>query len=178
MRKNPQWRLCKHCGISIRKISTYSYFAIFWMTWRNNICDVNYSLSLFTFLQMINSMKLTWFFLCFIIKMLDKCIIYTNCMYNCFYHVSSVGKAVSLLTSRSDTAFPTAKTWYKQLYIHNVYIMCIYQWFVVNTFRSFLHSWLITGFVTRGSIWIFLYEYLLKRIKQCESFIFVMHAIR
>jgi hypothetical protein len=70
----PQWRLCKHCGISFGKISTYSYFAIVWMTWRNNTCDINYSPSLFTFLQIINSMKLTWFFLCFIIKMLDKCI--------------------------------------------------------------------------------------------------------
>ena len=29
--------------------------------------------------------------------MLDKRIIYTTCMYNCLYHVSSVGKAVSLL---------------------------------------------------------------------------------
>jgi hypothetical protein len=29
--------------------------------------------------------------------MLDKRIIYTKCMYNCLYHVSSVGKAVSLL---------------------------------------------------------------------------------
>ena len=29
--------------------------------------------------------------------MLDKRIIYTICMYNCLYHVSSVGKAVSLL---------------------------------------------------------------------------------
>jgi hypothetical protein len=48
------------------------------MTWRNNTCDVNYSPSLFTFLQIINSMKLTWFFLCFIIKMLDKRIIYTK----------------------------------------------------------------------------------------------------
>ena len=74
------------------------------MTWRNNTCDVNYSPSLFTFLQIINTMKLTWFCLCFIIKFLDKRIIYTKCMYNCLYHVSS---------------------WYvKQLYIHNVYIMC------------------------------------------------------
>jgi lysylphosphatidylglycerol synthetase-like protein (DUF2156 family) len=60
-----------------------------------------YSLSLFTFLQMINSMKLTWFFLCFIIKMLDKRIIYTKCMYNCLYHVSSIGKTVSLLARHS-----------------------------------------------------------------------------
>jgi hypothetical protein len=29
--------------------------------------------------------------------------------------------------SRSDTAFPTDSTWYKQLYIHNVHIMCIYH---------------------------------------------------
>jgi hypothetical protein len=29
--------------------------------------------------------------------MLDRRIIYTKCMYNCLYHVSSVGKAVSLL---------------------------------------------------------------------------------
>ena len=80
--------------------------------------------------------------------MLDKRIIYTKCMYNCLYHVSSVGKAVSLLdaasrlvvihfqltrhdtnsfASRSDTAFPTDSTRYKQLYIHNAYIMCMYQ---------------------------------------------------
>ena len=53
------------------------------MTWRNNTCDVSYCPSLLTFLQIINSMKLTWFFLCFIIKMLDKGSIYTKCMYNC-----------------------------------------------------------------------------------------------
>jgi len=29
--------------------------------------------------------------------MLDKRIIYTKCMYNCLYHVSSVGTDVSLL---------------------------------------------------------------------------------
>ena len=126
MRENPSDVFVKHCGISVRKISTYSSFAIVWMTWRNNICDVNYSPSLFTFLQIINSMKHTWFFLCFIIKMLDKRIIYKKCIYSCLYHVSSVGKAVSLLASRSNTAFPTDLTWYKQLYIHNVYIMCIY----------------------------------------------------
>jgi hypothetical protein len=68
-----------------------------WMTWHSNTFDVNYSPSLLTFLQIINSMKLTRFFLCFIIKMLDKRIICTKCMYNCLYHVSSVGKAVSLL---------------------------------------------------------------------------------
>ena len=45
--------LCKHCGISVGKISTYSYFAIVWMTRRSNTCDVNYSPSLFTFLQII-----------------------------------------------------------------------------------------------------------------------------
>jgi hypothetical protein len=58
----PQWRLCKHCGISVRKISTYSYFAIVWMTWRSNTCDVNYSPSLFTFLQIIKGEALltTW----------------------------------------------------------------------------------------------------------------------
>ena len=41
--------------------------------------------------------------------MLDKRItcIYTKCMYNCLYHVSSVGKA---FTSHSDTAFPTDST--------------------------------------------------------------------
>ena len=50
--------------------------------------------------------------------MLDKRIIYTKCMYNCLYHVESVGKAVSLRdasmyncrVSRSDTAFPTDST--------------------------------------------------------------------
>ena len=32
--------------------------------------------------------------------MLDKRIIYTKCMYNCLYHVSSVGKTVSLLDAK------------------------------------------------------------------------------
>jgi hypothetical protein len=59
--------------------------------------------------------------------MLDKRIIYTKCMYNCLYHVESVGKAVSLRDAkRSDTAFPADSTWYKQLYIHIVYIPYIY----------------------------------------------------
>jgi hypothetical protein len=98
--------------------------------------------SLITFLPIINSMKLTSFFLCFMIKMLDKRIIYTECMYNCLYHDSSVGKVVSLrdanvsclvswksrITTRreassNDTAFPSDETWYKQLYIHFVYII-------------------------------------------------------
>jgi hypothetical protein len=40
------------------------------------------------------------------LKMLDKRIIYTKCMYNCLYHVESVRKAVSLRNAkRSDTAF-------------------------------------------------------------------------
>ena len=42
--------------------------------------------------------------------MVDKRIMYTKCMYSCLYHVSSVGKAVSLLASRSNTAFPTDLT--------------------------------------------------------------------
>jgi hypothetical protein len=130
------------------------------MTWRNNTCDINYSPSLITFLQIINSMKLTSFFLCFIIKMLDKRIIYTKCMYNCLYHVSSVGKGVSLrdanvsclvswksrITTRreassSDSPFPTDQTWYKQLYIHNVYIMCIYIRLKIKPNRVELDFW-------------------------------------
>ena len=50
--------------------------------------------------------------------MLDKRIIYTKCMYNCLYHVSSVGKAVSLLDALCLVVIwlPTDSTWYKQLY--------------------------------------------------------------
>ena len=42
--------------------------------------------------------------------MLDKRIIYTTYMYNCLYHVESVGKTVSLRDANSDTAFPTDST--------------------------------------------------------------------
>jgi hypothetical protein len=71
-------------------------------------------------------------------------ILYTKCMYNCLYHVTTtvinthyihivyVQLFVSCLVSwksrittrrESDTTFPTDETWYKQLYIHFVYNM-------------------------------------------------------
>ena len=54
--------------------------------------------------------------------MLDTRIIYTQCMYNCLYHVSSVGKAVSLL----DASRLVMIRLLQPTRVYNVYIMCIY----------------------------------------------------
>jgi hypothetical protein len=54
----------------------------------------------------------------------DRSVVFSGCTTACImscqleklYHYST------LHASRSNTAFPTDETWYKQLYIHNVYI--------------------------------------------------------
>jgi hypothetical protein len=55
-------------------------------------------------------------------------------LYNCLYHVESVGSHITTRrkVSSSDTAFPTDETWYKQLYIHIVYIIRLSNIFMIK----------------------------------------------